>query len=475
MKKIKYLNLLVLTGIISLLFSACIDLVEEPKSFLDPDQFYATASQANAAINGIYDVLDENSLHGVDGIVSLGDAGADNVIIFGGANYFSFKSYNPTSVVIDPSNTLFLDFYELAYRSINCANAVVDRIGASESIDAAFAAQIVAEAKFLRAYMYFNLVRLFGDIVYFENEATSLEGLDASRTPVSQVYTNIIADLKVAEQDLSDIGLDIGRAHKWAAKALLAKVYLTTGQYAEATSKCQEVITSNQFQLIPEYNKLFRPENTSLTQEIMFAIQYGSSKRSLIANFITPGEISAYGPVIAPDDSLFKASVYETGDLRKDWTIYDSIQYNGVWINPLRLCFLKYAEDFLIDGVSESESGKVDWVVLRYADVLLMNSEAIAMRDGNPAGAYAGINAVRARAGLPALDGLSQQEFLDKLLHERRVELILEGHRWFDLKRFGKLLEVMSFYSGFGSNNLVFPLPSSALISNSNLVQNNGY
>ncbi|MEM1134828.1 MAG: RagB/SusD family nutrient uptake outer membrane protein [Bacteroidota bacterium] len=454
------------------LFSCSDFLDEEPRSAVSPDAFYSTENEANSAILGIYDILDAPDFHGVRGIWTFGDNAAD--LTRGGQSIVS-KNDQQGTYNIDPGNNTLLDFYELNYNLIMRANTAINRIGQS-TIDQEKANEFIAEAKYLRALAYFYLVRIFGDVVLVVDEPNEIENF--ARTPVDQVYELIVADLQEAETNLPD-KLDMERASMWAAKALLAKIYLTMGRNEAAAQKSAEVINSGKFDLHPMYNEVFRPENNTLTEEILFAVSQGPARRSIIIDFLTPAQISAYGAVEA-EDTLFNFSSYEDGDLRRDMTIYrDSVFYNGEWVelNDGNIYFLKFAEEHIIDGLPEGQSGFFNYPVLRYADVLLIHAEALNETNNGPTvDAYNSIDEVRARAGLPSLSQDKDYEsFRETILQERKVEFVLEGQRWFDLKRMGKLQEVLSFYEEWRPLFEIFPIPEAAIIANDQLTQTDGY
>lgn len=459
--------------ILSLGIFSCSDfLEEEPRSAISPDAFYATANEVNSAVLGIYDILDNGPLHGVNGIWNFGDHAAD---LTRGGQSIASKNDQQSTYDVDPGNNRLLDFYEINYNLIMRANTAINRIGQS-TIDQERANEFVAEAKYLRALSYFYLVRVFGDVVLIVNEPNEIENF--ARTPIDQVYELIVADLQEAETNLPD-KLDMERASMWAAKALLAKVYLTMGRNEEAAQKSTEVINSGKFSLHGMYNEVFRPENNTLAEEILFAVSHGPARRTVIIDFLTPAQISAYGAVEA-EDTLFNFSSYEDGDLRRDATIYsDSVFYNGEWVelNDGNIYFLKFTEEHVIDGIPEGQSGFFNYPILRYADVLLMHAEALNETNSGPIiDAYNSIDEVRARAGLPSLtQDKDYESFREAILQERKVEFVLEGQRWFDLKRMDKLEEVLSFYGEWRPLFEIFPIPEAAIIANDQLVQTEGY
>jgi len=470
MKAYIYKSILI---ILSISIFSCEDfLEEEPRSAVSPDAFYATENEANSAILGIYDVLDAPDFHGNRGIWTFGDNAAD---LTRGGQAIASKNDVQGTYNIDPGNTTLLDFYELNYNLIMRANTAINRIGKS-NINQEKANEFIAEAKYLRALSYFYLVRIFGDVVLVVNEPNEIENF--ARVSVDQVYELIISDLQEAENNLLD-KLDMERASSWAAKALLAKVYLTIGRNTEAAQKSAEVINSGKFGLHGMYNEVFRAENNTLSEEILFAVSFGPARRNIIVDFLTPAQISAYGAVEA-EDTLFNFSSYEDGDLRRDMTIFsDSVFYNGEWVelNDDNIYFLKFAEEHIIDGIPEGQSGFFNYPILRYADVLLIHAEALNESNNSPTvDAYNSIDAVRARAGLaPLSQDKDYESFREAILQERKVEFVLEGQRWFDLKRMGKLQDVLSFYGEWKPLFEIFPIPEAAIIANDQLVQTEGY
>ena len=467
-----------ITGVLLALLTlvSCSDFLDEDsRSAIVPDNFYKTETEAEAGLNGLYDILDNNSYHQQFGMSAIGDFAADNFSTNGASN-FVVKTVNPFVYEADPANTRILDFYQAAYQLINRANALIARMEGS-AISAEVKSTIGAEAKFLRAYSYFNLVRLFGDVVVRTEESTSLQGLELPRSATSEVYAQIILDLEEAESALPVTSAILGRATQGAAKSMLSLVLLTTGDFSGAASKAKEVMDNFNYSLFPNYGELFLTENVD---EMIFAVQFNADIRTGYVNQITPAEISDFGAIQAygslDDDPFSLLDIYEEGDLRRDATIYDSIEWEGSFVNPEGLHFRKFAEEFLSQGVPEGEVGEINFPVLRYAEVLLIYAEALnELNSGPTSEAYQAINEVRSRAGLAGLvTGLSQSEFRDAILRERRVELMMEGKRWFDLKRMDRLAEFLTPL-GWEPRNVIFPMPQSALEANKALKQNDGY
>ncbi len=308
---------------------------------------------------------------------------------------------------------------------------------------------------------------------------------DMTRRPVSEVYALIIKDLTDAASLLNGISLPSkSQASTGAAKTLLGKVYLTTKQYDLAKNVLKEVIDQKTYSLNPDYKKLFTNGNGEL-QETIFEIKYmsgnvgeGNSFSSIFtpARFdmaIFPGNMQGSGRVL-PTKQM--ANAYEPGDLRRKASIGDSVRLNTGKFEK-ETYGLKFV-DFTTGIVGD---GGINFTALRYADVLLMYAEALNETNGT-AEALTYLNMVRQRAGLAPLSGLSKADFSLALEKERRLEFLLEGHRWFDLVRTGRLQTVMNTY--FQQNGLKFsvaphelllPIPLREIDINPNLGQNPGY
>jgi hypothetical protein len=332
-----------------------------------------------------------------------------------------------------------------------------------------------AEAKFIRAYTYFNLVRLYGDIPLVDHVIGPLEkDIAFTRVASSSIYDLIVSDLETAVSGLDNSYKS--RASKAAAQALLAKVHLTLGNYSDAQLLCEAVMGSG-FSLESNFKDIFYNE---LNDEIIFAIGYIGDNTDDSQNFSAEwlnavGRTSGVNYVTAEAKEALDA-------LGGDRTAYS---YRVDTTQPSQHQVVKYLpngdENLGIDPTSGDPTlAGNDWIVLRYADVLLMHVEAI-LAGGTSitsSNALASFQKVRDRAGLTdVVTSISKQELLD----ERRVELAFENQRFFDLVRFGVAQEVLSAYStdnsySFSSTDLLLPIPQREInISNGLLTQNPGY
>jgi hypothetical protein len=333
--------------------------------------------------------------------------------------------------------------------------------------------------------MYFNLVRIFGDVPLVLKETVSVtDGYAQGRDPVSKVYDQIVADLIIAATNLpaSYSGLNIGRATNGAANALLGKVLLTYGKYDLSATILKAVINSGNYQLLQNYTDLWKTTNANNAESI-FEVQYkkgGTGTGSGYTNFFAPrGSESivsrmgfAYGKNLPTADMV---AAYEAGDIRKNASLKETyIRDNQVVYDPYTI---KYKDIPFTERDADN-----NWMVLRYADILLMYAEALnELNEGPNNEAYSMVNQVRARAGLDSLtDGLNKTDFAMALEHERQVELAFEGHRWFDLVRTGRALQVMNAHFhgviAIQPHQLLFPIPQRQININPTIIfQNDGY
>ena len=353
------------------------------------------------------------------------------------------------------------------YKGIGRANSVIGRIE-DVDMDASQKARIVGEAKFLRSLLYYNLATTFGNVPLVLNEATSADDdKENVQVPVAQIYSQIAADLTEAESSLPSTAKG-GRATKGAAAALLGKVYLTQGDKTSAASALKRV---SGYSLVDNYADLWGVEN-EFNKESIFEVSYESGY-GVLGNLYTSamntelGATVTSGPRNFPTKSLI--SSYEAGDTRFEASIAGiGSEAVGFAADGAGWC-IKYGTT----NPSTDNDGPNNWVVLRYADVLLMLAEAL----GESTESYGYINQVRARAGLGAISSSTTGTFAEKLLQERKVELAFEGHRWPDLKRFGVAASVMSSDQRAidirGRLNLA--IPQREMDINPDFVQNPGY
>lgn len=493
MKKILTYNSILLIAGLALILTSCNKLSENPKSVIVASQFYKTSSDATTAVNAIYGTLNSDPagdfpLYGRQ-LNLLAENASDNQL-------YSPSNTNPdvralgTETYI-PQNSRVLKVWQQLYYGINRANIAIDNIPAIQ-MDTALRARLVREGKFIRALLYFNLVRLYGDVplVLHNPSSTDIDDLLTVRTPADSVYTQIILDLKDATNlPKTYSSTDLGRATGGAAHALLAKVYLTRRDWTDALTQLNLVINGGYgYALFPNYYDAFQKATKNGVEHI-FSVQFetnlgeANSTQNLSQSF-TSFNTGTFPIDVPVDSSLYK--LFSANDTRRAVTFYSSV-YNAitgqtvVFNNAYAPYFNKFV-DYSLSPLSSQTLSAINYPVLRYADVLLMKAEALNELAGLPTGdAYAAINQVRTRAHVANLSpGLSQSDFRDSVFVERRKEFIQEGHRWFDLVRQGgtvlvDALHKISAKSAASSKNTLFPIPLIEIQQNAKLKQNPGY
>lgn len=475
MKTIKYL---ILAGAL-VTATGCQDfLEEEPRSLVPTEAFYNTVPEATKALVGTYSYL--STMYNGIGIGLVSDMAADvfmeSIAGGGGSTANFFNNFR-----INPDNDILATQFRNHYTLINSANTLIFNLQTRDLKDEVKENILAGEAKFLRALAYFNLVRIFGNVPLRTEPATSTEGLYIGRSPEAQVYAQIIADLTDAGKVLNEKSEAPGRANKLAANALLAKVYLSQKDYTKALAALQPVLGKRS--LFPDFADNFKVANENNTVESIFEVQYGlRPTNSNIIEFVTvpgtPGvKGNTYAIYMAEEDQI---NSYATGDTRKDKTFWNksgSKNFGGF--------FLRKYNDALSQGAQTADAGQINYPILRYADVLLMQAEALNGQNNGPTlEAYEAVNKVRRRAfGLPInvvsaqdlMPGLSKEAFLEAVLEERRREFAGEGQRWFDLKRNGKLFEKLGSKGFVQGKHEVWPIPRGAIDANNQLEQTEAY
>lgn len=474
----KYI-LFILIGVTATSCSDFLDL--QPGYQVSDASFYKTPSDFETALIGNYADLQAYNL----ALIYLGDLTTDNAEI-------QWTSPTVSEVEADemnftPANTFVNTVWNTCFSTISGSNNILSRIEGI-NFNETVKNQLKGESLFLRAYSYFNLVRIFGDLPIVEvafRSPNEIQAFDMSRKPKSQVYDLIIRDLTQAATLLEGVeGLSKSRASTGAAKTLLGKVYLTLKQHDDAAEVLKEVIDSKKYALENDYKKLFTNGNEGLVESI-FEIEYlsgnvgeGNSFSSVFtpARFdmaIFPGNMQGSGRILPTPDM---AAAYEPDDARKAASIGESVLLvTGDYDDDL------YGLKFVDFTTGIQGDGGINFTALRYADVLLMYAEAL-NEGGGAEDPHIYLNMVRERADLLPLSGLSKEEFALALEHERRVEFFLEGHRWFDLVRTGRLETVLNAYFqqeglnfSVAPHEWVLPIPIREIDIDPELEQNPNY
>lgn len=434
--------------------------VGNPEAQLDRNSVFSSNATAVGAQLSIYAQMENNGM-------------AYNMIITPGVTADEFTSLGTTSAAIDlATNNLTADnittysFWTNFYKYIYQANAVIEGMEKSTAVSGEVKKQLIGEAKFTRAFCYFYLVNLFGDVPITKSTDYKINE-SITRSPVIEVYDFIVADLVDALSLLSNDYLSPSnvaitervRPNKAAASALLARVYLYTGKWAEADAESSKVIAASAtYYLNSNLNNSFLKNNSEAIWQLMPVTPgYNSYPGSQFVTKSTP-------TVVSVDTNLVKS--FRASDNRK-----------VAWILPLTVSgktyFLpnKYKVGQNVTPITEYT------VILRLSEQYLIRAEARAKLN-NISGGTSDLNAVRVRAGLPALTGLTQASLTDSIQVERKFELFAEfADRWLNLKRTGTVNQVMTPLRGssWSSSDQLYPIPLVEINRNSKLTQNPGY
>lgn len=477
MKKYKLLPLAILISL-----GSCKDsfLDLAPVSQTNSVNFYRNADDMLNAVNASYAALQFNGLYN-QSMYAIGEVLSDNTEILDQQAGIEITQLDAFSII--STNTFLNSMWNNHYRGILACNTVIDRIE-NVAMNEELKVRFIGEAKFLRGLMYFNMVRTFGDTPLVVKETADISsGYAYGRTPVAEVYSQIEADLQEAEKSLpaSYTGTNLGRATSGAAKGLLTKVYLTQRKWADAATKAKEVIDAGTYSLLDNYVDIYKIANKN-NKESLFEVQYrkggyglGSPFNNNFAPWLSGTIVTKVGPGGGHNQPTADiANAYETGDKRKDASLspgYTAANGNFVAV--------RYINKYLDPAPFAAYDADNNWPVLRFADVLLMRAEALNeqgyVADGE---AFTLLNRIRKRAGLvekTSTDIANQAAFRLAVEKERRFELAFENHRWFDLVRTGRALEVMNS-KGIKAHQLLMPVPQSQIdINPSKIKQNPGY
>lgn len=430
---------------VALLASACDSPLDtNPTDAIDADDALTTPRGIELGLNGAYRGLQTGSLYSNVHMV-YPDLYADNLEFTG-----TFQTDREVATRnISTSNTQIRDTWAALYDGINRTNNLLEAIPNVGALSAADAEQAIAESLFLRSLYYYVLVSYHGGVPII---TTPSRGVDESslvaRATEDAVWNLIIGDLETASSSL-DYEINDGRATAGAADALLARVYLETGQNTLARDKATDVIGSGLYDLNDDYGANWTDK---YSDESIFELPYSINTTNSLAFWFFPDALGGRRG-FAPTPTFH--SLFEAGDERRDFQIGSE---GG------ELYGRKYFR------IANSDDNVV---VLRLAEMYLIRAEANARLGADAATVRADINEVRNRAGLADLpaDVDTQQELLDAILLERRFELAMEGHRFFDLRRFGVATDVL----GITAERLLFPIPQAEMDVNDQLEQNPGY
>ncbi len=503
MKKIILIFPVIILGLV-----ACEkQLDQNPISQLSVDGFFRNDADFDQAVSGIY-----NSLHNYPWReFYLSDVRSDNIYGVGEAGVRDWEPVNNFNNTI-AVNTYMSEAWNSDYTGIMRANTVLENINNGNISSENIKNSIEAQTRFLRGFFYFDLVKIFGKVPLIDHLMTPNELLNLDRSPVSDVYTLIISDLSFAITNLEDYypkgDANCGRATKNAARGILARVYLTrsgptfgiegpglgANEYGLALGLLDDVISSAHYDTLSDYAAIFANDNEN-NAEVVWDIQFISGGLGAGADY--PGELSGrnwWNSVNIPFDIGLENKDVSEDLIGKYDTINDSrfsasvqLRYvnksNGLVVYDPGV--IKYSSTDPTNWGVDRFDFPINYIVLRYADVLLMKAECILQGASGSQGEVNNIvNGIRKRAGIDPLPG---NITLDDLLAERRLEFLGEGQRWGDLVRTGKVLDVINAWipvedvkdqmeQPIDANMIIYPVPQDQIDVKKGLYkQNQGY
>ena len=482
--------ILLLSGVGALFFGACKkQLTETPYSFLTPTNFYRNAADAQSAIIGALSALQPQAYYQRT-VYIISELPADCLTPLLTQNQERIDMYK---LQYTPTTPEITNWWQNSYKLISRANDVIANVPGI-TMDATAKNNILGNAYFLRGMAYFDLARGWGDVPMILKPITSPgdSSLFPRRVAVAKVYDQLINDLKFAETNclLEDkiSSANKGMVSSGAASAMLARVYLQRASTAfadpadnqNALTECNKIISSNLYSLMPVYSDVFNWDKKfyPTQKEVIFGVQFGTNGSNITQNItcrmFSPSGLGGSGSFVA-NINFFNKGYSVEDSIRRNWNLANKV--GAATVTPF---IYKYRDAQWAAG---SNNSRMNWIVLRYADVLLMQSEAMNNLTPNDPAKFTNINLVRTRAGMISAtqqfsftNVVSKSDFVDTLVSERARELCVEGHRRWDLIRLGRYKQIEA---GIGFTlqdyRYLLPLPQTELDANKNLTQNQGY
>ena len=520
------LNKVFILSVLAVFSLGCEEVLEtEPTGFASAEVFYQTEDDLVIAINGIYNTFQGDQWGGA--FVHLQphfDGATENAVV---AESFEYGFPQVANGTMSAANTFVITEWKwnYGYEAISRINAILDILDAGTiPISAENEAKLRGEARFLRAFVYTELITLYGDVPLILAPIAPEDAENVTRTDKNTVLEAIVEDFDFAAANLETTPNrgEVGRPTLQTALAYQGRVLLYNQQYAAATAALQQVIAleGDAVNLDPNYESLFNASNEA-SNEILFSIQYteGSTgegsfvavhyapnipgnaadgfqsvwytQKLLDAYYMTDGLPFDESPLYDP------AMPFENRDPRLNMTFYlPGDQYRDVVLDSINIGRTGFTESTpegfvpfsLRKWINDSDealgavNSQADLVLMRYADVLLMYAEAQNEASGPDASVYSAINKVRARAGMPEVPaGLSQEQMRQTIRHERNVEFIGEGLRYYDLLRWRIADTVIPSIPELDARvfdpavNYLWPIPQSAIDQSPGIEQNPGY
>ncbi|MBT8123238.1 MAG: RagB/SusD family nutrient uptake outer membrane protein [Gammaproteobacteria bacterium] len=495
-------------------------LEEDPRDIIAPENFFTSDADAQQAITGVYSVIKNNSIYGQAGLDNWYDNGVD--IIEPNRTHPIFEvmgNYTLSEVTADASNQLMSvsDTWQNLYRVILNANVIIDRVDGNGNISQDVQIDVIAQARFLRAMAYWHITNLWGDAPFYNEQLTLNEIAQLGRTSKVEIIASVLDDLEFAQNNLPSVNVveNRGRATKWAAAIIEAKIHMEAKNWQAGLSKCLEIINQSPHMLLPTYAEVFDPAN-EYNAEIIWSLDFA---KDITGQFepAFPGRSFAGNNYWRP--SLFNPRIRdEPANADENQALRDALAANGEEFNGtgLQIASVDFVNKFPMNDLRRPLNIMADYegivlnhtympkfmnrmfetsprfnhgdnrLVFRLADVYLMAAECANEVTG-PADAYQYIHPIRQRAYETQAEwelvGLSQQQFREAIYDERKWELAAEATRRYDLIRWGIYLDVVrnaefKTYTpnvNIQDNHVLLPIPLNELQLNPNLTQNPGY
>ena len=476
MKTINIKKYLVAILFLAVTISCSDDFVDVQPSGDNSEDFFNSEEDYQNALIGAYDMLQSSYLN-----VMLGEIASDNTLAGGESATDVLGIQEVDDMIHTPQNVQLRDIWSWMFAGVNRANYILEF---KDKTDFAGKEQVIAEATFLRAYYYFELVKWFGDVPLSVDKRIEFgEQFTIDRTPKTEIYTQLEADLTFAAANLPYVQTQAGRVTKGAAQALLGKIYLFQQKYDEAATVLDDLILNGPHDLVADYSTIFE-ESGENNIESVFEVQYFEGQGagfgclqcsegnvavgfSGIRNYTGP-EFSSGFSFNVPVQEAYDA--FEAGDLRRDVAILDI----NAWAASTGATFGEgfehtgyFNRKYLPRTRSSNAQGDRNltnpnnYRAIRFADVLLMAAEAFNRSSTpNDTKAQAYLNRVRERAFGNSTRNIvaTGDNLYNNILEERRTELVGEGHRFFDLVRTGRAAQsINGFVTG---KHEVFPIPA---------------
>lgn len=438
----------ILLVIITMTIFSCTKILDlNPISSYNAGSFYKTQNDLELAVIGIYDVS-----QGLMGrlIPSDLEGRSDNIsaLVLTGQDFALVSKFMDNAVT-----TNIRDTWSMLWNMIDRCNAVIEKIDAATFSDETRKSNLKGEAYFFRGYAYFQLGWMYGGVPLLDRQMGIAAIKTTARSTQDETFAFAANDLTKAAELLPEVWptKELGKATKYAAQGILARMYMFQKKYSEARPLLQGIVASGKYQMATNYADCFLDSKDN-SPEHVFQVQYltgNLGEGNPFVAFLTPtGMRTAFFPNggsegMEVSEDLYKS--YESGDLRRNFTILKGFTTIAGQTDTATLYFIKYAHGKI---PANNQDFDVNLPILRYTDVKMMYAEALNEESYNPGGeAFSILNEVRARAGLISLTSVqvpTQDAFRNAMLHERRVEFACEYLRWFDLIRTDKAMEVMN-------------------------------